>query len=75
MELCYVIWQGYRQLWQQRNVIEHYRTLLFVTFWELKVLKLQAYKLGLTKNWRMWYNVGIMDETKKAFVFHNMWWN
>ena len=44
-------------------------------FWELKVLELQAYNLGLTENWRMWYNVGIMDETEKAFVFHYMWWN
>ena len=50
MELCYVIWQGYRQLWQQRNVIEHYRTLLFMTFWELKVLELQAHNLGLPEN-------------------------
>ena len=37
-------------------------------FWELKVLELQAYNLGLTENWRLWYNVGIMDETEKAFV-------
>ena len=28
-------------------------------FWELKVLELQAYNLGLTENWRMWYNVGL----------------
>ena len=33
------------------------------------------YNLGLTENWRMWYNVGIIDETEKAFVFHDMWWN
>ena len=44
-------------------------------FRELKVLELQAYNLGLTENWRLWYNVGIMDETEKAFVFHDMWWN
>ena len=44
-------------------------------FWELKLLELQAHNLGLSKNCGMWYNVGIMDETEKAFVFHDMWWN
>ena len=38
-------------------------------FRELKVLELQAYNLGLTENWRMWYNVGIMGWNRKGFCF------
>ena len=38
-------------------------------FRELKVLELQAYNLGLTENWRMWYNVGIMMKPKRLLFF------